>query len=144
MPKENHFQKLLDELNQKYLLSDEFKRKVADLLERIQVMNLPSEQLEIVADKVRETYQRQNLLDSFRRESVKALEKMRESINSSSITLNQVNEELCKAEAAIRSLLNSKSPPLSQKPEKSIRAKEDRARAMAAFLSIDSKNSRIN
>jgi outer membrane protein TolC len=96
---------------------------------------------------VRETYERQVLVESCREESRKSLERIQGAIQSYSNALNNINQRLDQAEAALESLLSSKPTtlPAQASEEKSIRPiDKEKARALAAFATINSKNSRVN
>jgi septation ring formation regulator EzrA len=149
MSKESPLSKLLGQLNREYSLSEEFKNRVTRLVERLEGLNLPAEQVQILLGKVRETYDRQVLVESCREESRRSLDRIQSAIQSYSSALNNINQRLDQAEAALESLLSSKAAVRPAQPrtseEKAILPfDKDKARALAAFASISSKNSRIN
>jgi septation ring formation regulator EzrA len=149
MSKESPLSALLGQLNKEYSLSGEFKNRVTQLIERLEGLNLPDEQVQVLLGKVRETYERQVLVESCREESRKSLDRVQDAIQSYSNALNNINQRLDQAEAALENLLSSKPAPHPASPrsseEKSILPfDKDKAKALAAFASISSKNSRIN
>jgi chromosome segregation ATPase len=147
MSKESPLSTLLGQLNKEYSLSEEFKNRVTHLIERLEGLNLPDDQVQTLLGKVRETYDRQVLVESCREESRKSLERIQGAIQSYSNALNNINQRLDQAEAALESLLSSKptAPPAQGSEEKSIRPiDKEKARALAAFATISSKNSRVN
>ena len=144
MTKEKPLRALLDQLNTEYSLSDEFKIKVSDLIARLEETDLPEERLQILALKVRETYQRQALVESYRKESRKSLEKLQSSVTAYLSELDTINQKLNQAEAALEILLNTRptaTVPLEEK--KDTLASKEKAKALAAFANINSKNSRV-
>ena len=147
MSKESPLSTLLGQLNKEYSLSEEFKNRVTHLIERLEGLNLPNDQVQTLLGKVRETYERQVLVESCREESRKSLERIQGAIQSYSNALNNINQRLDQAEAALENLLSSKpAARLAQSSEeKSIRPiDKEKAKALAAFASITSKNSRVN
>jgi septation ring formation regulator EzrA len=147
MSKESALNTLLGQLNKEYSLSEEFKNRVTHLIERLEGLNLPDDQVQTLLGKVRETYERQVLVESCREESRKSLERIQGAIQSYSNALNNINQRLDQAEAALENLLSSKpATALAQSSEeKSIRPiDKEKAKALAAFASITSKNSRVN
>ena len=149
MSKESPLSTLLGQLNKEYSLSEEFTNRVTQLIERLEGLNLPAEQVQALLGKVRETYERQVLVESCREESRKSLERIQGAIQSYSNALNNINQRLDQAEAALENLLSSKSAPPAalarSSEEKSIRPfDKEKAKALAAFASISSKNSRVN
>ncbi len=147
MSKESPLSTLLGQLNKEYSLSEEFKNRVTHLIERLEGLNLPEDQVQTLLGKVRETYERQVLVESCREESRKSLERIQGAIQSYSNALNNINQRLDQAEAALENLLSSKpATALGQSSEeKSIRPiDKEKAKALAAFASISSKNSRVN
>ena len=144
MTKEKPLRALLDQLNTEYSLSDEFKIKVSDLIARLEETDLPEERLQILALKVRETYQRQALVESYRKESRKSLEKLQSSVTSYLSELDTINQKLNQAEAALEILLNTRptaTVPLEEKKDTLV--SKEKAKALAAFANINSKNSRV-
>jgi septation ring formation regulator EzrA len=149
MSKESPLSTLLGQLNREYSLSEEFKNRVTQLIERLEGLNLPADQVQTLVGKVRETYERQVLVESCREESRKSLERIQGAIQSYSNALNNINQRLDQAEAALENLLSSKPTPhpalAGPAEEKSIRPfDKEKAKALAAFASISSKNSRVN
>jgi len=147
MSKESPLSTLLGQLNKEYSLSEEFKNRVTHLIERLEGLNLPEDQVQTLVGKVRETYERQVLVESCREESRKSLERIQGAIQSYSNALNNINQRLDQAEAALENLLSSKpAAAMAQSMEdKSIRPiDKEKAKALAAFASISSKNSRVN
>jgi septation ring formation regulator EzrA len=149
MSKESPLSTLLGQLNKEYRLSEEFKKRVTQLIERLDGLNLPADQVQTLLGKVRETYERQVLVESCRDESRKSLERIQGAIQSYSNALNSINQRLDQAEAALESLLSSKPASLpgaarSSEAKSIVPFDKEKARALAAFASISSKNSRIN
>jgi DNA repair exonuclease SbcCD ATPase subunit len=145
MKKESTLWTLIYQLNAEYKLSDEFKSKISHLINRLEGFDLLPDQIEVLADKVKDTYDRQVLVESCRDESRKALQRIQTSINAYSAALNNINERLTQAETALKNLLNSKPGGTHSNGEKGIAPSEkERAKALAAFASIDSKNSKVN
>ncbi len=144
MSKDSPLLLLLGQLNQEYNLSEEFKARVGGLIERLDGLNLPPEQIQILLGKVRETYERQALVESCREESKKSMGRIQSTIQAYSTALNSINQRLDQAEAALENLLSSgpSSPKQPNKPASSIA--RERAKALAAFATINSKNSRVN
>ena len=149
MSKESPLSTLLGQLNREYSLSEEFKNRVTNLIERLEGLDLPADQVQTRLGKVRETYERQVLVESCREESRKSLERIQGAIQSYSNALSNINQRLDQAEAALENLLTSKpAPPAAlerSSEEKSMRPfDKEKAKALAAFASISSKNSRVN
>jgi septation ring formation regulator EzrA len=150
MSKDSPLSALLGQLNREYSLSEEFKNRVTNLIERLEGLDLPADQIQTLLGKVRETYERQVLVESCREESRKSLERIQGAIQSYSNALNNINQRLDQAEAALENLLSSKpAPPTAllgrSAEEKSIRPLDkEKAKALAAFANISSKNSRVN
>ena len=145
MPKENPLRTLLGQLNQEYHLSEEFKTRVSQLIDRLEGLNLPPEQVEMLVGKVRETYERQTLVESCKQESRKSLDSIQGAITAYSNALNNINQRLNQAESALETLLNSSSVSNRVRYEKAILPfDKEKAKALAAFANINSKNSRIN
>jgi len=145
MTKEHPLRALLIQLDQEFALSEEFKVKVLNLIQKLEGFDLRQEQLEALSIKVRETYQRQSLVESYRGESQKSLDKIQNSISAFSSTVNNINQKLNQAETALENLLQPKSTgivPVEQKRD--IFLSKERAKALVAFATINSKNSRIN
>jgi hypothetical protein len=144
MTKETPLATLVDQLNKEYSLSDEFKTKVLDLIARLEGFDLQPEQLEVLALKVRETYERQVFVESCRKESQKSLEKLQSSVIAYSNALDRINQKLNQAEAALEILLKARSTgilPLEEKKDTLV--SQEKAKALAAFANINSKNSRV-
>ena len=72
MVKENPLSSYLSQLNQEYNLSTEFKSRIARLIERLSDLSLAPDQIEALAGKVRDTYERQVLVEACREESKKS------------------------------------------------------------------------
>ena len=149
MPKESPLSALLGQLNKEYSLSEEFTNRVTQLIERLEGLNLPADQVQALLRKVRETYERQVLVESCREESRKSLDRIQGAIQSYSNALNNINQRLDQAEAALENLLSSKPAPRPASPrlseEKTIFPfDKEKAKALVAFASISTKNSRIN
>lgn len=149
MSKESPLRVLIGQLNKEYSLSEEFKSRVTQLIERLEGLNLPAEQVRALLGKVRETYERQVLVESCREESRKSLDRIQGAIQSYSNALNNINQRLDQAEAALENLLSTKPPARPASPRSSeertiIPFDKEKAKALAAFASISSKNSRIN
>ena len=143
MTKEHPLRALLVQLNREYALSEEFKLKVLDMIQRLEGFDLRQEQLEALSVKVRETYERQSLVESYRGESRKSLEKIQNSISAFSSALNNINEKLNQAESALEGLLQPK-PTTPGDQNRDLFLSKERAKALVAFATINSKNSRIN
>jgi len=149
MSKESPLSALLGQLNKEYSLSEEFKNRVTQLIERLEGLNLPAEQVQALLGKVRETYERQVLVESCREESRKSLDRIQGAIQSYSNALNNINQRLDQAEAALENLLSSKpalrpASPRHSEEKTILPFDKEKAKALAAFASISSKNSRIN
>lgn len=145
MPKENPLRALLGQLNREYSLSEEFRTRVSQLIDRLEGLNLPPEQIEVLLGKVRETYERQRMVESCREESLKSLSRIHSAIAAYSNALNTINLRLNQAETALEKLLASSPAACPVGEDKAVVPQnKDKARALAAFASIDSKNSRIN
>ena len=145
MKKESTLWTLIYQLNAEYKLSDEFKSKISQLINRLEGFDLLPDQIEALADKVKDTYERQVLVEACREESRKALQRIQTSINAYSTALNDINERLTQAETALKNLLSSKPGGTLPNREKAIAPSDkERAKALAAFASIDSKNSKVN
>src|SRR6185295_10754071 len=108
MSKESPLSSLLGQLNKEYSLSEEFKNRVTHLIERLEGLNLPADQVQTLLGKVRETYERQVLVESCREESRKSLQRIQGAIQSYSNALSNINQRLDQAEAALENLLSSK------------------------------------
>jgi septation ring formation regulator EzrA len=145
MKKETTLWTLIYQLNAEYKLSDEFKSKILDLINRLEGFELHPDQIEVLAEKVKDTYERQVLVESCRNESRNALQKIQTSINAYSTALNDINERLTQAETSLKNLLNSKPGGTLSNGEKGIAPfDKEKAKALVAFASIDSKNSKVN
>lgn len=145
MSKANPLRLLLGQLNQEYSLSEEFKAKVGQLIDRLEGLNLPPEQIEALLGKVRDTYERQMMVESCREESRKSMDRIQGAIAAYSNALNNINERLSQAEAALEKLLSSGPASHNIREEKAILPfDKEKTKALAAFASINSKNSRIN
>ena len=145
MKKESTLWTLIYQLNAEYKLSDEFKSKILDLINRLEGFELHPDQIEVLAERVKDTYERQALVESCRDESRKALQRIQTSINAYSTALNDINERLTQAETALKNLLNSKPGGTLSSGEKGITPfDKEKAKALVAFASIDSKNSKVN
>jgi chromosome segregation ATPase len=145
MERENPLRNYLNRLNQQYNLSAEFKSRVASLIERLSDLSLGPEQIELLAGKVRDTYERQVLIETCREESKKSLQKIQGAINAYSNALSDINRRLNQAETALENVLKSAPAVAKAVPEKGILPfDKEKARALMAFASMNSKNSRIN
>lgn len=149
MSKESPLTALLGQLNKEFSLSEEFKNRVTQLIKRLEGLNLPAEQVQTLLGKVRETYERQVIVESCREESRKSLDRIQGAIQSYSNALSNINQRLDQAEAALENLLSSKPAPRLASPRLSeekttLPLDKEKAKALAAFASITSKNSRIN
>ncbi|MEW5975580.1 MAG: hypothetical protein AB1898_07220 [Acidobacteriota bacterium] len=141
MPNDSSLRRLLEQLNQQYQISPEFKKRVSDLIDRIDGFSLHPDQVAVLESKLRETYERQVLVETCRSESQKSLERIRDKVQDYSDTLTDINHKLNQAENALGNLLSfqTQPDPAAPRPADNVRAK-----ALAAFASINSKNSRIN
>jgi hypothetical protein len=148
MEKENLLRDMVERLNAEFKLSEEFKSRVLSLIEKLDGCPLGPEQVQMLASKVRETYQRQVLIEACRDESLKSLEKIQLSLNAYSNALNEINQRLNQAEMALERLagLKSKTVEAPQPPENKGITPYDKqkAKAIIAFVSLDSKGERIN
>jgi septation ring formation regulator EzrA len=145
MTKEHPLRALLVQLDREYALSEEFKLKVLDVIQRLEGFDLRQEQLEALCIKIRETYERQSLVESCRGESRKSLEKIQNSISAFSSALNNINEKLNQAESALEGLLQPKPTTIAPVDQnRDLFFNKERAKALVAFATINSKNSRIN
>ena len=145
MGKENPLRNYLNQLNQQFDLSPEFKSRVADLIERLNNLSLAPEQIELLAGKVRDTYERQVLLETCREESRKSLQKIQGAINAYSNALSTINQRLNQAETALESVLKSAPTVSPVTSEKGILPfDKEKAKALIAFANMNSKNSRIH
>jgi septation ring formation regulator EzrA len=145
MVKENPLNSYLNQLNQQYNLSTEFKSRVASLMERLSELSLAPEQIDLLASKVRDTYERQVLVETCREESKKSLQKIQSAINAYSSALSVINQRLSQAETTLENVLKAAPPASKVVSEKGIMPFEkEKAKALMAFASMTSKNSRIN
>ncbi|MFN8007144.1 MAG: hypothetical protein U0V70_09020 [Terriglobia bacterium] len=145
MDRENPLRNYLLQLNQQYNLSNEFKSRVAELIERLADLHLAPDQIELLACRVRETYERQVLVESCREESQKSLQKIQSAINAYSNALNTINQRLSHAEATLENVLKTSPTVPKPTPEKAVQPLErEKAKALMAFATISSKNSRIH
>src|SRR5262245_55093342 len=121
MSKESPLSAILGQLNREYSLSEEFKNRVSNLIERLEGLDLPEDQVQTLLGKVRETYERQVLVESCREESRKSLERIQGAIQSYSNALSNINQRLDQAEAALENLLSSqvKARPPIPRPQES-------------------------
>jgi uncharacterized protein YukE len=145
MPKENPLRALLGQLNQEYSLSEEFKKRVGRLIDRLDGLQLPQEQVETLMAKVRDTYERQALVEACREESHKSFDRIQSAITAYSNALNTIDRRLRQAEATLETLVSANSLSQRAREEKAVVLfDKEKARALAAFASMNSKNSRIN
>ena len=145
MPKENPLRALLGQLNQEYSLSEEFKNRVGRLIDRLDGLQLPQEQVETLMAKVRDTYERQALVEACREESHKSFDRIQSAITAYSNALSNIDRRLRQAEATLETLVSANSLSQRAREEKAVVLfDKEKARALAAFASMNSKNSRIN
>lgn len=145
MSKESPLRALLGQLNQEYELSEEFRTRVSHLIDRLESLNLPADQVKTLLGKVRETYERQVLVESCREESRKSLDRIQSTIQAYSNSLSKINQRLDQAETALENLLGTNPAEKTVRVEKTtIPFDKEKAKALAAFVSINSKNSRVN
>ncbi len=146
MKKENPLRNLLEQLNTKYRLSDEFKMKVSVMIDKLDGFPLGSEQVELLAGKVKETYERQMLVETCREETLRSLEKIQSSISAYSSALNEINQKLTQAESALEKLLALRTTPstLTKEETRISPMDKEKARVMAAFACMNAKNSRVH
>jgi uncharacterized protein YukE len=145
MPKENPLRALLGQLNQEYSLSEEFKKRVGRLIDRLDGLQLPQEQVETLMAKVRDTYERQALVEACREESHKSFDRIQSAITAYSNALSNIDRRLRQAEATLETLVSANSLSQRAREEKAVVLfDKEKARALAAFASMNSKNSRIN
>ena len=145
MPKENPLRDLLGQLNQEYSLSEEFKTRVGRLIDRLDGLQLPQEQVETLMAKVRDTYERQALVEACREESHKSFDRIQSAITAYSNALNNIDRRLRQAEATLENLSSANSLSQRAREEKAVVLfDKEKAKALAAFASMNSKNSRIN
>jgi hypothetical protein len=145
MPKEKPLRVLLGQLNQEYRLSEEFKTRVGQLIDRLEGLDLAPEQIELVLGKVRDTYERQMVVELCRQETRKSLDGIQGAIEAYSNVLNNINHRLSQAEAALETLLNS-GPATSRvrQEQAALPIDKEKAKALVAFVQMNTKNSRIN
>ncbi len=145
MPKENPLRALLGQLNEEYSLSEEFKKRVGRLIDRLDGLQLPQEQVETLMAKVRDTYERQALVEACREESHKSFDRIQSAITAYSNALSTIDRRLRQAEATLETLVSANSLSQRAREEKAVVLfDKEKARALAAFASMNSKNSRIN
>jgi uncharacterized protein YukE len=145
MPKENPLRALLGQLNEEYSLSEEFKKRVGRLIDRLDGLQLPQEQVETLMAKVRDTYERQALVEACREESHKSFDRIQSAITAYSNALSNIDRRLRQAEATLETLVSANSLSQRAREEKAVVLfDKEKARALAAFASMNSKNSRIN
>ena len=145
MPKENPLRDLLGQLNQEFSLSEEFKTRVGRLIDRLDGLQLPQEQVETLMAKVRDTYERQALVEACREESHKSFDRVQSAITAYSNALNNIDRRLRQAETTLENLSSANSLSQRAREEKAVVLfDKEKARALAAFASMNSKNSRIN
>jgi uncharacterized protein YukE len=145
MPKENPLRALLGQLNQEYSLSEEFKKRVGRLIDRLDGLQLPQEQVETLMAKVRDTYERQALVEACREESHKSFDRIQSAITAYSNALSNLDRRLRQTEATLETLVSANSLSQRAREEKAVVLfDKEKARALAAFASMNSKNSRIN
>jgi len=145
MIKENPLSTYLSQLNQEYNLSTEFKSRIARLIERLTDLSLAPDQIEALAGKVRDTYERQVLVEACREESKKSLEKIQSAINAYSNALSVINQRLSQAETTLENVLKS-APPASKVTSETgvLPFEKEKAKALMQFACLTSKNSRIH
>ena len=104
--------------------------------------------MELLSSKIRETYQRQVLIEACREESLKSLEKIQLSINTYSHALSEIGRRLNQAEVTLDRLVNlkPKTSAATLPPENRCITTYDKekAKAMIAFANLDSKSGRIH
>jgi len=148
MNKENPLRDLVDRLNAEFKLSEEFKRKVTHLIERLDGYLLGPQQVELLSDKIRETYQRQVLIEACREESLKSLEKIQLSLSAYSNALNEIGRRLAQAEVTLDRLVSLKAKTLVVETPNETRSvtsqDKQKAKAMIAFVNLDAKSGRIH
>ena len=145
MPKENPLRDLLGQLNQEFGLSEEFKTRVGRLIDRLDGLQLPQEQVETLMAKVRDTYERQALVEACREESHKSFDRIQSAITAYSNALSNLDRRLRQAEATLETLVSANSLSQRAREEKAVVLfDKEKAKALAAFASMNSKNSRIN
>jgi hypothetical protein len=145
MVKENPLSSYLNQLNEQYNLSPEFKSKVARLIGRLVDLSLAPEQIDLLATKVRDTYERQVLVETCREESKKSLQKIQGAINAYSNALSLINQRLSQAETTLENVLKTAPHVSKATSEKGILPFDrEKAKVLMAFASMTSKNSRIN
>ena len=145
MVKENPLSSYLSQLNQEYNLSTEFKSRIARLIERLSDLSLAPDQIEALAGKVRDTYERQVLVEACREESKKSLEKIQSAINTYSNALSVINQRLSQAETTLENVLKT-APPASKVTSETgaLPFEKEKAKALMAFACLTSKNGRIH
>lgn len=148
MNKANPIRDLVDRLNAEFKLSEDFKLKVLRLIEKLDGFPMAAEQVEMLSTKIRETYQRQVLIEACRDESLRSLEKIQLSLSTYSNALNEIGQRLNQAEATLDRLVNLKakaSVTASLTENRGItHYDKERAKAMIAFANLDSKSGRIH
>jgi septation ring formation regulator EzrA len=143
MSKENPLRTLVEQLNQEYRLSEGFKTRVGRLIDRLDGLCLPQEQIDTLMAKIRDTYERQALVEACREESRSAFDRIQSAITAYSNALSSIDRRLRQAEAALETLLNSYSQR-AREDKAVVLFDKEKAKALAAFASMNSKNSRIN
>ena len=114
------------------------------MVARLEGFDLQQEHLEPLALKLRETYERQVLVESCRKESQKSVEKLQGRIMAYLTALDHINQKLSQAETALGLLLSTRSTGLvALEDKKETLVSKEKAKALAAFANINSKNSRV-
>ena len=149
MSKESPLSALLGQLNREYSLSEEFKNRVTNLIERLEGLESACGSSANPAGKSPRDLRTPSAGGIVPGGKPEVLERIQGAIQSYSNALNNINQRLDQAEAALENLLSSKpAPPAAlerSSEEKSIRPfDKEKAKALAAFASISSKNSRVN
>ena len=148
MNKGNPLRDLVDRLNGEFKLSDDFKLKIMQLIEKLDGCPLGAEQVELLSNKIRETYQRQVLIEACREESLRSLGKIQLSLNAYSNALNEIGRRLSQAEVTLNRLVDLKARTPSVAPADENRSisphDKQKAKAMVAFANLDSKSGRIH
>ena len=148
MSKENPLRELVDRLNAEFNLSNDFKAKITHLIEKLDGYLLGAEQVELLSTRIRETYQRQVLIEACREESLKSLERIQLSLTAYSNALNEISRRLTQAEVTLDRLVNPKARAMAIDPSNENRSvtpyDKQKAKAMIAFVNLDTKTGRIH
>jgi hypothetical protein len=148
MNKGNPLRDLVDRLNAEFKLSEDFKLKVTHMIEKLDGYLLGAQQVELLSNKIRETYQRQVLIEACREESLRSLERIQLSLSAYSNALNEIGRRLTQAEVTLDRLVSLKAKVLVVDPSNENHSitphDKQKAKAMIAFVNLDAKSGRIH